>query len=353
MPRKDDKITCAFCGVMKEPEEYADRANGKAPYCLECEQSIFERIEKESGLHLALFACCMAFNVPFLPLIIDKEIESEESRWIYYLNLLDEKGYYEKNGKILTFFDGGTNILRLFGRQLDDKTTAHFIEIETERINALQGTAEQRAKWGTQDLVHKLPMTQEVYDALDGMYETRVAEYKGTTLSAQQQDVLIKVCKWNYVIDDLMRRGQIGFAEKLQKMVQSELAAECMRKKDEKPVEAMRLDATVDALEKAGLMKEGKFLTYDETMEAFNEWRKRKKYDYSEDVCNQMILVMQNAMRANADMAMLTELSDEDMIVDYYGECEPEETEAEKAAKQYAGLSPITNPDKKKAKAKE
>ena len=352
MPRKNEKITCAFCGTMKEPEEYADRIHGKASYCLECEQNIFERIESESGLHLALFACCMSFNVPFLPLIIDKEIESADSKWIYYLNLLDEKGYYEKNDRILTFFDGGTNILKLFGRQLDDKTTAHFIEIETARLNALQGTAEQRAKWGTQDLSNKLPMTREVYDTLDVMYETRAAEYKGTTLSAQQQDVLIKVCKWNYVIDDLMRRGQFGFAEKLQKMVQSELAAECMRKQDEKPVEAMRLDATVVALEQAGLMKEGKFLTYDETMEAIRAWYEKKKYNYSEDVCNQMILVSQNAMRANADMALLTELPEEDMIVDNYGECEPEETELEKAAKQYAGLSPITNPKKQKETVK-
>ena len=351
MPRINKEITCAFCGTMKPSGEYADRAHGKSPYCGECEKKIFDRIESESGLHLALFACCISFNVPFLPLIVAKDIkgiETAEDKWLYYQNLIADAGYYEKDGKILTFFDGGTNILRLFGRQFDDKTTAQYVEAETARINSFAGTPEQRAKWGTIELMRNTPMTQEIYDTLDGMYETRAAEFKGTSLSPQQRDVLVKVCKWNYMIDILVQKGQYPFAEKLQKMVQSELAAECMRKQDEKPVEAMRLDATVDALEKAGLMENGEFMTYDETMEAFRSWYESKKYDYSEDVCNQMILVMQNAMRANADMAMLSELSEEDFITDNFGECEPEETEEEKAAKKYIGVSPIPKPQSTK-----
>ena len=351
MPRKAENITCAFCGIVKPPEEYADRANGKSLCCLDCESERFRRIEAESGLHLALYACCAAFDVPFLPLIISKDknkIEEAENKWLYYLELLDEQGYYEKDGKILTFFDGGTNILKLFGRQFDDKTTAQYISNEMQRLGTLIGKPEQRAKWGTADLMHKTPMTQEIYDALDGMYETRAAEYKGATLSAQQQDVLIKVCKWNYMIDLLLQKGQYPYAEKLQKMVQSELAAECMRKQDEKPTEAMRLDATVVALENAGLMENGEFLTYDETLEVFRKWYESKKYNYSEDVCNQMILIMQNAMRANADMALLTELDDDDFVYDNFGECELEETEEEKAAKQYAGMSPIPKPKENK-----
>ena len=351
MPRKAEMITCAFCGEMKSPDEYADRANGKALCCLECESKRFRNIEVESGTHVALYACCAAFDVPFLPLIVKKDgekIYEAEDKWLYYLNLLSDKGYYEKDGRILTFFDGGTNMLKLFGRQFDDRTNAHYVDLEMQRLGSIVGKPEQRAKWGTADLMNKTPMTQEIYDALDGMYETRAAEYKGTTLSAQQQDVLIKVCKWNYMIDLLLQKGQYPYAEKLQKMVQSELAAECMRKQDEKAAEIMRIDATVDALEKAGLMANGEFLTYDETMEAFREWCGRKKYDYSEDVCNQMILSIQNAMRANADMAMLSDLEENDFVVDTFGECEPEETPEEKAAKQYIGMTPLQNPKKRK-----
>lgn len=351
MPRKAENITCAFCGVMKPSDEYADRSHGKSLCCLECESKRFQMIESESGTHVALYACCAAFDVPFLPLIIKKDddkVDKAEDKWLYYLNLLSDKGYFEKDGKILTFFDGGTNMLKLFGRQYEDRTNAHYVEEEIKRLGAIVGKPEQRAKWGTADLMSKTPMTQEIYDALDGMYETRAAEYKGTTLSAQQQDVLIKVCKWNYMIDLLLQKGLYPYAEKLQKMVQSELAAECMRKQDEKPAEAMRLDATVEALEKAGLMENGDFLTYDETRERLCKIYQGKKYDYSIDVCDQMILIMQNAMRANADMALLTELDEDDLVHDNFGECEPKETETEKAAKQYAGLSPIVDLAKKK-----
>lgn len=340
MPRTTN-ITCAFCGEIKPSKEYADRPQGKAPYCKECECAIFDRMESECGLHMALFSCCAAFNVPFLPLIIDKSIDEADDKWDFYQQLVESKGFREKDGKMLTFFDGGTNMLKMFGRQFDDKTTAHFIEIETQRIAALQGTPEQRARWGTQELMKDVPLTTAIYNELDDRYESRAADFKGTTLSAQQQDVLVKVTKWNFMIDKLIQKGQYPYAEKLQKMVQAELASECMRKTDEKPVEAMRLDATVDALEKAGLMENGDFLTYDETMQAFYDWCHKKKYDYTEDAANQMILVMQNAMRANADLPILAELDDDDFITDFNGEFAEEESEEERKAKEYAGLAPL------------
>lgn len=349
MPKESKtKIMCAFCGAYKPLEEFADRAHGKASFCLDCEQKYFDRISKESGLHLALFACCAAFNVPFLPLILNEGIEKSKDKWLFYLKLLKKKNYVEQNGQMLTFFDGGTNILKLFGRKLDDKTTAKYIEAETIRLQAFTGTEKQREMWGTVELLPKLPMEQGIYDELDRMYNAKAGEYKGSTLSAQQQDVIIKVCKWNYMINVLLQRGQYAYAEKLQRMVQSELAAECMRKQDEKPVELMRIDATVDYLEKAGLMEDGQFLTYDEILNVFMKWYRSKKYDYSVDVADQMIFKTQNAARANADLPLWTDLPEEYMITDNFGEFEPEETEIERKAKEFAGLSPIVRTRKKK-----
>ena len=115
-----------------------------------------------------------------------------------------------------------------------------------------------------------------------------------------------------------------------------------MRKTDEKPVEAMRLDATIDALEKAGLMADEKFLTYDETMEAFYKWCTKKKYPFSKDAADQMILAMQNAALANADMPVLDDLPEEYRVDDVYGEFEEEETEQERKAKEFAGLAPLS-----------
>ena len=96
MPRKAENITCAFCGIVKPPEEYADRANGKSLCCLDCESERFRRIEAESGLHLALYACCAAFDVPFLPLIISKDknkIEEAENKWLDMIRRDAEKEF--------------------------------------------------------------------------------------------------------------------------------------------------------------------------------------------------------------------------------------------------------------------
>lgn len=354
---KQEKRTCAYCKATKKLDEYADRDYGKAIICKRCESIRYKKLEQECGsMHVALYATCAANNVPFFPLIIAQDknkIEESEDKWQYYLNLLKETGYdVTEDGKLRTFGYGCTNMLRIFGRAFDDKTTAKFLEQEMTKYETLQGTEEQRAKWGTVELIKGMPMTREMYDELDAMYKTRAAEYKGATLSAQQQDVLTKVCKWSYLCDIYLQRGNLLNAEKLQKMVQSELAAECMRKQDEKPTEALRIDATTDALEKSNLMDDNGFLTCEETLRAFYDWYTGdtgvKKYDFSEDVCDKMILAQINAMRANADMAMLVDLPEELHIEDVFGECLPEETEKERTAKQFAGLPPA-HPHPKKA----
>lgn len=334
-----DKKFCVSCG-----EEMTDEnSRSSAAYCIDCESRYFKKIEETNGTHFALFAACMAFNVPCEPLIVPKDFADEkEDKWQTYLALLFENDKFEKNGKPRTFFDGVTNIRMIFGRELDQTDFAKYVGWEQSRIATLIGTPDQRERWGTEPLWRDIPMTREIYDELDRQYEIRLASYRGMTITPAMDDVLVKVARFNVVMNSLMSKGKTKEIGDIQKIVDSLLASEQMRKKDEKPVEALRMDALVDAMEKMGLMENGQFLTYDETVEALRDnFIKSKKYDYSLDVADQTILAVLNTMRANADMPQIFDLNDDEMVDDEYGEFEAEETEKEKAAKKYAGLTKI------------
>ena len=314
-----------------------------ASYCIWCESKHFKKIEEANGTHLALFACCMAFNVPCEPLIVPENFADEkEDKWQTYLALLYENNKFEKNGVARNFFDGETNIRKIFGRNLDQTDFAKYVDYEQKRLGSLMGTAEQRERWGTEPLWKDVPMTAEIYLELDRQYQMRLASYRGMTITPTMEDVLVKVARLNVVMNLLMSKGRTKEIGDIQKIVDSLLALEQMRKKDEKPVEAMRIDALVDSLEKAGLMENGQFLTYDETVNALRDhFIKSKKYDYSLDVADQTILAVLNTMRANADMPQIFDLNDDETVDDEYGEFEAEETEREKAAKRYVGLTKI------------
>ena len=333
-------VLCSVCGEelnTKNSREYAT-------VCYDCQTEHFKRLEERNGSSIALFITCAAFNVPMEPLVIPEGFfENAVDPWREYLGLLDQSEKAVKNGSYREFFDGVCDLRKIFGKELSQRDFAKYIEIEKRRLAALPGTEEQREMWGVVDLYKSYPMTSEIYDELDRQYGFRVSEFKGQTLSLQQKDALIKVCKWNLTIDYLTRNGNVDVAQKLQKMVQVELESEQMRRKDEKPVEEFRIDALVNALEEAGFMESGDLLTYDELVEAMRDHHiKSKKYDYSLDVADQIILDVLNSMRANADMLTLTELPDELEVEDAYGEFEPEETEQEKKNKRYAGLTKVS-----------
>lgn len=341
MRTKEEKYICHTCGQSLVGNNVFLRADGVSARCKECEEMLFEKLESEMGTHLALYALCMSANVPFFPLILpdDEELTEKENRWIYYNELLREKGYFEKNGKILGFFDGATNILKIFGRNLSEKDTAQYIRFELERLKNLPGTPEQREIWGVED-----EYTTEDYNALDRMFENRENAFKGQTLTPQMEYTLREVAKWQLLADKLRREKDISGASSALKTVDNLLASECLRKKDEKPVEAFRLDAQIAALEKAGLVENGKFLNLEQTIKRMRDATvKKRKYDYSLDVADQMLFDFQNNMRANADLFMLSELPADLKVEDEYGEFSPVETEIEKKNKHFAGLTKINH----------
>ncbi len=346
---------CAMCGEPLSEDDCRQvqsefSQSGFSPYCVECESRIYNHFARSQGKYHALLTACGAFNVPCKPLLLDGvNLDEESDAWLLYINLLSESGQDTKSGKVLGFADGVTTLWGLFGNKLGEPNFEKRIALEKEKIKKQIGTPEQRAKWGEQALYKGLPISAQMYDELDRLYEIRANSYKGQTITPQMDDTLIKVAKSNVIYDHLMRQGLVKAALDVQKNIDLLLASEQMRKKDEKPVEHFRMDALVTALEKFGCMENGDFLNYDELVEVLRDnFVKSKKYDYSLDAADQVVLDIVNAMRKNADLLELSELPIELAVEDEYGEFEPEETEEEKKRKAFAGLTKVRFTEEKK-----
>lgn len=336
------KNYCRICGeeLKEDNARYDNSIDGVACECLECEQKSFRRFAEKNGAHLGLFYNCLKYNIPLEPLLLTEEnYYSKNNKWKVYIDLLIKNDKYSSNiGEVRTFEDGVSNIFAIFGKEMTARDFSQYCEYEKQQIKTMPGTEEQRNKWG----IYPGATTDE-YNELDRQFANRILTYKGMTVTPQMEDTLVKVCKWNVLIEKLVNKSKINEAKALQQMVETALASESMRKKDEKPVEALAIDSVIAALEKAGCAENGKLKKYDELVDALRDKQiKSKKYEYSLDVADQMIFYNYNNVRLNNDEPLVSELPSDLKMADEYGEFESTETDAEKKAKRYIGVTPIS-----------
>ncbi len=349
MKKTTQQFFCHQCGELLSDENCRETKNSISGYshlCLSCEQSLFDLLSQTQGRVFGLFFTCAATDTVCLPIVLENcmdEFNNEKfDGWIIYINALEESGANIKRARLLGFDDGITDIRALLGKNLTHTDLAAYIAHEKAKISKMCGTEAQREKFGTLPIYKGLAMSNELYDELDRLYSIRESAYKGQDLTSQQMATLIKVAKNDAIYDHLMRTGLAKLATDIQKSTSQLLADENMRPKDKKPVEELRLDALVLALEEAGLMENGDLLTYDELIEVMRDkFVKSKKYNYSLDVADQMILDVINSMRANADLPPIQDLPEEFAPIDEYGEFEPEETEREKENKRFLGITKV------------
>lgn len=347
-------MTCRRCGAQLDENNAWERSDGVSVYCADCEEAIYEQLSQETGYSLGLYYTCIKFDVPCEPLLISSDFATDSfegagRRWNWYLNkLVEEDKYTKKGGEIRTFADGVTNILKIFGKNFTEKDFGEYVRHELERLSKLPGTPVQREQWG-------MGYTSAEYDELDRQYQNRLASYKGWTITPQMEDTLIKVVKWNLQVDKLMAQNKYKEASSIQSMVEKLLASENMRKKDERPTEQMRIDALVEYLERAGLMNNGMLLSYDETVKAlWDNFIGKRKYDYTIDSCDAMILSIVNAGRKNDGLDPLLSLPKDLMVVDERGEFATEASAQEIENMRYVGMMKESNaaPTKKKKTTK-
>ena len=346
---------CRKCGVELTEDNCR---NQECLYCIECESKAFEELEKANGTSLGLYLACSRFDVPLQPLAItDKngafieEFVNAENKWIAYLEIVDREGMLWAMDKMATFANGETRLLYIFGRKFDKATFAEHVVFERERIEKQVGTSEQRERWGTRPLWQNLPMTNEIYNELDRMFFARISRYKGVTVDEQLEDTIKKWTTLSLVQDHLRSLGDAAGYDKVQKSIDSMLAAEQLRKKDEKPVEGFKFDSAIKALEDAGLVEDGKFLSFEDTRKALLGLAKGVKYDYPLDMVDQMLFGISNNMRANAGILMETELPEDLVFEDTNGEFLEENTKEYEEKTRFIGstnVRPITKVKKKK-----
>lgn len=339
------KNKCLVCGddLTEQNSFYAETESGLSPYCTKCQQSYFERLQGTNGTHLALYFCCIKYDVPCNPLLLPENVNSEDflqsddakdGVWIYYLRQIEQTKLYEEGAETPNFFDGVTNILRIFGKNFTERDFAKFVQYEQEMIDSLEGTERQRERWGDS-------YSQEEYNELDRLYRSLMESYKGWSLNPRQENTLIKVAVLDLKYSNLVDNDKLKDAKEVAALRKMLLEADGLLAKDAKQTEQMKVDSLVKALENNGLMQEGKLLTFDETIDVITKKLKAKKYPMTVDAVHKMIFTYVNAFRANADEEMLTALPNDMNLEDCKSEFESRPSEEEIAKIRYAGLTAV------------
>ena len=294
---------CCQCGSVLTPQNATKAPNGwceatgYAYFCVTCQQKYFDNLISENiKLKLAYYICCIAFNVPFVPSEMAKR--KGTNLWTKYLeNISSAENELLQDGSIAGFLDGITTLKDLSSEETDN----HY------------GVASQRRTWGTGPKTS--PYTEQEYDALDSYYNAYAGRLERGGGPDEQQEHILRLCaKCMVEIDRAMSLGKPDVVQKYNKIIQDNLASENLRKKDVKPIDDMRVDTLVDALEKRGYMKDGKLLDYDELLEKLRG--DTPKYRYTRDAADQMLLAIINTMRANEGYSQYMELPIGYRIVD-------------------------------------
>lgn len=330
---------CVECGAALTsinshavPEDF-NRHYGCSHLCIDCEQRYFERLAKTVRSYtMALFYCCIAYNVPF-DINLVPEFERTQEPWKAYLQAVNVSGRSNINGEIAGFGDGMTDIRALFKPSQNKKIKPESETAPNVPVYSPNGTDRQRNEWGE-------GYDGKTYAELDHMYEAFKGDYPMAT--SKQTYILHEAVKLYYDSDRARREGKTTDAARLAKMADDRLASEQMRKKDEKPIEQVRIDAVVDALEKHGYMTNGKLLSYDQLIDKIRG--DVPKYRYTKDTVDQAILKILNTMACNDGKPELTTLPAELRVTARPGEFAGEPNKKEREAYEKLGLlrmSPI------------
>lgn len=300
------------------------------------------QVTEREGPNMALFYTCIAANVPFVIADIPTKITDGADTWDKYTSKLISEGDDKRGARDAEWLDGVTDIRFAFGAELTQTDFAAAIRSEKAKLAKLPGTKTQRKKWGERG--NGKPFKTDDYNRMDEMFDAYASDYKASGLTQRREQALIRFVKLTHLADKAAEDGDNKTAQGFIRSADAILAGEAMRAKDEKPMEGFRFDACIVALEKAGLMEDGHFLSYEDTCKAI--WNivhpeGNPRYGYSLDVADQILLNWENNMRLNSGRSEAYSLPPDMKTFDDYGEFEPEETEEEKTLKRQMDLTKV------------
>ena len=218
-----------------------------------------------------------------------------------------------------------------------------FIDGETDVETVLADGASEQERWerdwGYGDPDN--PYTVQDYKSLDGifrMYSTRLDSAGG--MDAQQEDTLRSCSRMALLRDKCIAKGDkdsAAIASTMNKMIQDNLAAENLRKKDAKPIETARVDGIIDAMQKKYGV--GAELTKEQFMELFFKWCRSKHYPETVDAAEHAMLSIINTMRENNDLPDLPVLPQPAKMGHYAHEFAPEPNAPDQQGYEYLNLT--------------
>ena len=279
------------------------------------QQAHFDRIEKAIASEtLAFLCCCAIFDIPYVENSLPKK-GSAGPKWIEYKKRLRNKKMSE-----LSFTDGVTDVLKLYGDSVDSDDIISIVQQERSRSPHLLelGTHTQVKNWGIGN--EEEPFTKEDYNRLDDIFETyadRLVSAGG--MDVMQEDTLRQVSIMRLKRDKLILAGDkdsTATAKQLDGMIKENLSAEQLRKADARPVEDVRIDSIIDALEKWGAVEDGKIMSFPDLTEFLLKQLGRlggvpaHKYSQTLDAADYELWFIQNCMAQNEDLPKWNELPD-------------------------------------------
>ena len=238
-------------------------------------------------------------------------------------------------------------------QKLKGKATSGFLKGETDPKAVFKdgmGEIERwQAEWGVGDPEH--PYTPTDYRRLDEILRTLSARNAGG-MDAQQEFTLRYCAQLALLREKSFVKGDkesVAKAKDLDKMVNDNLAAENLRKKDEGPETTARVDGIVDAVLKhvkkynPNATKEQVVgLTWEQSIELCSRWLVSHHYGVTRDAADHALLATINASRINSDLPTMPELPKEfdfSAFEHEFQEATPAMRAREKSVYDYLGIA--------------
>lgn len=221
----------------------------------------------------------------------------------------------------------------------DGIESGEFADGETDVNAALMAGMPSQDRWET---VWGDGYTEAEYRQLDDLYRTMTAQLDSTGgLDPQQRDTARTCARMalnrNKLISKYNDKDAISTAKQFDTMIRENLKDANMRKADILPTATQKLPTIVDVLRKKLNLNIDNF-TQDDVWAAFYAWCHQKKYTFTIDAVEHIVMLILNLIQKNDDMPELSQAPGEMDFGPYEAEFEKEPNEAEKEAYDYLGL---------------
>lgn len=333
-------IYCAKCGEeltvengrLASPEWYGETRF--VHYCKKCQREQFTEFAYLISPYMAFYVCCAAYNIPFIP-----ECVPEMGRvfdgfsWDVYLRNIDDADKSTRvDGEPCAFSDGVTDVEKLFGisvkTKINDEVTSEMLQSDSH------GTKTQQKNWGV-----RADYSKEDYNELDRLYAIQSKSYEANGIDAEMEFNIREICKLLLVYSKQCAAGEIKEAKQTYDVISKMKADNLMRKKDEAPIAAAKIDTMMAALERNGYAKDGKLLPYDKLLQLIRE--DHPVYPMGKDIIDQILLAIWNAYRRNCALSETDTLPIEMQIDPKLGEFQEGSTDTEKKLIESLELPPM------------